>query len=145
MDIIGDWYNELGSKMVIQPQGTDPRVIIGTYHTAVGTAQQRDYVLAGACDAAGGESQTVGWAVAFDPPDPASPGEPPNSPSTCAWSGQLRSAGSGAEAMEYIVTSWYLTSAIKREDEWESTLAGRDYFFRTAPSTEMLGRAILGT
>jgi hypothetical protein len=143
MSIIGEWWNELGSKKVIQAQAADPRIIVGTYHAAVGTAQQRDYTLAGACDAAGGVSQTVGWAVAFDPPDAPQPGEPPNEPSTCAWSGQLQTTGTGDDAMEYIVTSWYLTSATDRNGDWESTHSGKDYFFRSMPTPDMLGKAIL--
>ena len=143
MGIVGVWWNELGSKMVIDPQGADPRIITGTYHTAVGTAQQRDYTLAGACDAAGGASQTAGWAVAFDPPDPPIPGDPPNGPSTCAWSGQWQTVGAGEDELEYIVTSWYLTGATDRGNDWESTQSGRDYFFRSVPTPEMLGKAIL--
>jgi hypothetical protein len=144
MGINGEWWNELGSKMVIDPPGNDPRIITGTYHTAVGTAQQRDYSLGGACDAAGGSSQTVGWAVAFDPPDPAAPGEPPNGPTTCAWSGEWQSISIGGKVLEYIVTSWYLTAATPQAEDWESTLSGKDYFFRSFPTADMLGRAILG-
>ena len=44
MGIVGEWWNELGSKMVINPQRANSRIISGMYHTAVGTAQQRDYV-----------------------------------------------------------------------------------------------------
>lgn len=143
MTIVGTWWNELGSKMVIQPQGADPRIITGTYHTAVGTAQQRDYNLAGACDAAGGKSQTVGWAVAFDPPDPPKPGEQPNKPSTCAWSGQLQTAEADKQVIEFIVTSWYLAKTTDRPDDWESMLSGKDYFFRSKPTPEMLALAIL--
>jgi hypothetical protein len=143
MALVGEWWNELGSKMVIDPPGADPRIITGTYHTAVGTAQQRDYKLAGACDAAGGPSQTVGWSVAFDPPDPPAQGEPPNAPSTCSWSGQLWTVGAGAGAMEFIETSWYLTSAMDSADDWASTHSGKDYFFRAKPTPEMLGLAIL--
>jgi hypothetical protein len=143
MGITGEWWNELGSKMVIAPQGTDPRIIYGTYHTAVGTALQRDYTLAGACDAAGQDSQTVGWAVAFDPPDPPVNGNPPNASSTCAWSGQWQTAGRGSDEVEYIVTSWYLTAATDQGNDWESTKSGKDYFFRSIPTAEMLGLAIL--
>jgi hypothetical protein len=141
--IVGTWWNELGSKMVIQSQGSDPRIIFGTYHTAVGTAQQRDYALAGACDASGGQTQTVGWAVAFDPPDSSEPGEPPNRPSTCAWSGQLQTVADGTEAIEFILTSWYLARSTDRPDDWESMLSGKNYFFRQKPSAQMLGLAIL--
>jgi hypothetical protein len=143
MGIVGEWWNELGSKMVINPQRANSRIISGMYHTAVGTAQQRDYALAGACDAADGTSQTVGWVVAYDPPDPPDPGDPPNEPSTCAWSGQRQIVGSGEDEMEYIVTSWYLTVATDRGDDWKSTQSGKDYFFRSMPTPEMLGRVIL--
>jgi hypothetical protein len=143
MSIVGEWWNELGSKMVVDPMGGNPRIITGSYHTAVGTAQQRNYRLAGACDAAGGNSQTVGWAVAFDPPDPPQEGEPENGPSTCAWSGQLQTVETEAGMIEYIVTSWYLTGATERSDNWTSTTAGKDYFFRQKPTAGMLGAAIL--
>lgn len=142
MNITGEWWNELGSKMVIAPQGANPRIITGTYHTAVGTAQQRDYTLAGACDAAGGSSQSLGWVVAFDPPDASQQGEPPNAPSTCAWSGQLQSANCPGGVMEYLTTTWILTDASARAENWMSTLTGKDYFFRTKPTPEMIGNAI---
>jgi hypothetical protein len=51
--------------------------------------------------------------------------------------------GTGTDAMEYIVTSWYLTGTTERDDDWESTQSGKDYFFRSAPTPEMLGKAIL--
>jgi Avidin family len=144
MSLSGEWWNELGSKMVIDPPGSNKRIITGTYHTAVGTAKQRDYPLAGACDDAGGPNKTIGWAVAFDPPDPPDPGEPPHGPSTCAWSGQLQYVGEDEDTLEFIETSWYLTSATDVPDDWESTQAGKDYFFRERPTPEMIGRAILG-
>lgn len=129
--------------MEIKVSDKDPRIFFGTYHTAVGTAQQRDYSLAGACDTAGGTSQTLGWVVAFDPPDPSEPGEPPNAPTTCAWSGQRQVVGEGEEAFEYLNTSWYLTGPTEHAADWESTQSGKNYFFRAKPSSEILGRAIL--
>jgi hypothetical protein len=143
MKLTGEWWNELGSKMVIDPQEINPRIFTGTYHTAVGTAQERDYVLAGACDDAGGSSQTVGWAVAFDPPDAPKPGEPANGPSTCAWSGELQLIEVSGEELECITTTWLLTAATDKEDNWDSTETGKDYFFRTKPTAEMIGVAVL--
>jgi hypothetical protein len=35
MDLNGDWYNELGSKMTLRVKGSS---ITGKYHTAVGDA-----------------------------------------------------------------------------------------------------------
>lgn len=140
MTLAGEWWNELGSKLIINPSSSNPRLFDGSYHTAVGTAQQRDYALVGTCDNFGGTSQTVGWAVAFDPPDPPEPGKTPNGPTTCAWSGQLQVARGG---LEYIVSTWILTGATERADNWTSTTVGKDYFFRSFPSPEMIGLAVL--
>ncbi|WP_406706010.1 avidin/streptavidin family protein [Tunturibacter empetritectus] len=123
--------------MVIFPVGNDPRIITGTYHTAVGSAQQRNYGLAGGCDAAGGTSQTVGWAVAFEPPDADKP-----EPSTCAWSGQLHETAPDGSPLEFIASTWVLTSASDAADDWESTQVGKNYFFRNPPTPDQLNRAI---
>jgi len=61
MNIIGEWWNELGSKMVIARQEPNLRFFHSTYHTAVGTAQQRNCDSVGSFDVAGGQSQSLGW------------------------------------------------------------------------------------
>ena|SRR5579862_1123913 len=143
MNIVGEWWNELGSKMVIAKQGPNLRLFHGTYHTAVGTAQQRNYDLVGSCDVEGGARQSLGWTVAFDPPDPPKPGDPPNKPSTCGFSGQLQTLCDDSGDVEYIATTLILTTATDRKDNWKSTWVGRDYFFRMKPTAAMIGKAVL--
>lgn len=138
MEIAGDWFNELGSKMSIVPDGSNARLFTGKYHTAVGTAQEREYDLVGSHDTAGGESETVGWVVTYDPPDEAEPGEPENGPTTCAWSGQAQVL----DDMPYLITTWVLTGAVPREKNWTATTVGTNYFFRSKPTPEMVGRVL---
>jgi hypothetical protein len=138
MEIVGDWFNELGSQMTIVLDANNPRLFHGSYHTAVGTAQERKYDLVGSHDIAGADSETLGWVVTYDPPDAAAAGEPANGPTTCAWSGQAQVIGD----MPYLVTTWVLTGAVPREENWTATTIGTNYFFRTKPTPSMLGAVL---
>ena len=134
MNIEGTWWNELGSKMEIKVDGADPRNFTGIYHTNVGQAQQKSYPLVGRCDTFGERNQTIGWVVAFDPPDPAEHGKPPNKPSLTAWSGQVHEVLFEKKTVVFIATTWILTRMIDPGDDWRSTLVNRDYFFRNRPT-----------
>ena len=142
MNIAGDWFNELGSKMTLIPDATKPRLFRGTYHTAVGTAQEQEYDLVGSCDQAGLDSQTIGWVVTYDPPDEAPEGEEPNGPTTCAWSGQAQ-VMSDAEGTPYLVTTWLLSGAVPREKNWTATTTGTNYFFRKQPTPDLVGAVLV--
>ena len=61
MDINGDWFNELGSKMVLQVHGS---TITGKYHTAVGDADGI-YELVGRVSIPADENRTLGFVVAW--------------------------------------------------------------------------------
>ena len=76
--------------------------------------------------------------VTFDPPDAAKPGKPANGPTTCAWSGQAQVVGD----MPYLITTWVLTGAVPREENWTATTIGTNYFFRSTPTPAMLGAAL---
>jgi len=144
MGIEGVWWNELNSKMTIRKDPADSRAISGDYQTAVGDATSRTYPLAGRCDDTGGgaKNQTIGWVVAFDPPDPPPPGKPPYLPSLTAWSGQWHEVTDKAgKVLEFITTTWILTRQTDPPDEWDSTMVNKDYFFRTKPTPEELDKA----
>jgi hypothetical protein len=134
MSIAGDWFNELGSMATLTLDPNDPRQVVGYYHTNVGQAQQRKYPLVGRCDNAGLPDQVVSWAVVWDPPDPAPPGQPPRKPSVTAWVGQYHVV----LGIEFIAATWLLTRMTEAADDWESTLVSMDFFFRIQPTAEML-------
>jgi Avidin family len=143
--IYGVWWNELNSKMTIRRVPTDKRAISGKYQTAVGDATSRTYPLTGRCDdtGAGAKNKTIGWIVAFDPPDPAPSGQPPNAPSLTAWSGQWHKVKDDdtGEIVEFITTTWILTRQSDPQDDWDSTMVNKDYFFRTKPTSSQLAKA----
>jgi hypothetical protein len=138
MIIEGTWWNELGSKMDVVQENADPRSFSGTYHTNVGQAIERSYPLVGRCDSFGGKNQTIGWVVAFDPPDQAPEGQPPNQPSLTSWSGQLHDVRFESKEVTFIATTWILTRMTDPGDDWRSTLVNRDYFFRNPPTPEQI-------
>jgi hypothetical protein len=138
MDIEGTWWNELGSQMDIVPDNADPRGFKGTYHTNVGDAQEKSYPIVGRYDDYGQSDQTIGWIVAFDPPDPAKEGDPPNKPSLTAWSGQVHEVDFQGRTVVFIATTWILTRMTDPGDDWRSTLVNRDYFFRNRPSSDQI-------
>lgn len=140
MSIIGTWWNELGSKMVIRRNRRDKRQITGKYHTNVGDAKARVYPLVGRCDASGNPDQLVSWVVVWDPPDlPANPTDPPNKPSITAWAGQYHV--DKHTRTEFITTTWLLTSMTSAADDWKSTRLSMDVFFRTPPTPTMTALA----
>jgi hypothetical protein len=140
MSIAGTWWNELGSKVVLKRDRKDKRRITGKYHTNVGDAKARVYPLVGRCDASGNPDLLVSWVVVWDPPDPpTNPNDPPNKPSITAWTGQYhvdKQAG-----IEFITTTWLLTSMTSAADDWKSTRVSMDIFFRTPPSPKLTATA----
>ncbi len=123
MKIEGEWFNELGSKVILIQDKNNSCLYHGTYHTAVGTAQEREYELVGYCGAPDGNSQTIRWVVSYE----AVPGEQ----TICTWSGQVQTVGEGAEAMPYITTTWILRGRVLREENGEAATEGINYFFRS--------------
>jgi hypothetical protein len=143
MGIDGVWWNELDSKMTIVKDPNDSRAFSGTYQTAVGDAKST-YPLTGRCDdnVSGAKNQTIGWVVAFDPPDPSEPGKPPHLPSLTAWSGQWHEVtDQNGKVVEFITTTWILTRQGDLSEDWDSTMVNKDYFFRTKPTADELAKA----
>lgn len=136
MTLQGIWWNELRSMLDIRLDPRDPLALTGQYRTSVGQAQQRAYPLVGRCGSPTQEGQVVSWVVAWDPPDPAPPGEPPRLPSTTAWAGQLHF--DAETETEFITTTWLLVRSSSAADDWESTMVHMDYFFRRQPTPEMV-------
>ena len=137
MSIAGIWWNEVGSKLTIELEANDPRQFAGTYRTGLGQAQQGIYRLVGRCDAASLSDQVLSWVVVWDPPDPPSPGESAQKPSTTAWVGQYHVL----RGMEFLSTTWLLTRMTAAHDDWEATRIGTDFFFRQQPTPEMIHTA----
>lgn len=125
MNISGTWYNELGSKMVIQVAG---KRITGTYHTRVGDASG-DYELIGQMDTDNDNSTAIGWVVVWN-------NQYGSSDSVTSWSGQVQELA----GVESIVTTWLLTAETEQDDDWHSTLVGKDIFTRLEPSAEKVAQ-----
>jgi avidin family protein len=127
MGLDGRWYNELGSSMVLH-LGSDGRSLTGTYHSAVGQAvEQYDFV--GRLDSDPRASTGLGWTVSWE-------NEKLNAHSVTTWSGQYRVV----DGDEFIATTWLLTREGTADDEWESTLVGKDLFSRNPPAQAHVAR-----
>lgn len=126
--IDGTWYNELGSWMVLE-LGPDGRSLTGVYHSAVGHAVE-EYILSGRVDGTPEDGQSLGWVVSWQ-------NGRLNSHSVTAWSGQFRVVDNGDE---FITTTWLLTRESPPEEDWESTILGKDVFSRSAPTAEDIAR-----
>ena len=121
MSIAGTWYNELGSVMTIQTNG---KVITGSYQTAVGNATGL-YDLIGQTITAGDSSEVLGWVVVWD-------NQYGNSESVTTWSGQIQNVN----GIPTIVTTWLLTSETDPNDDWHSTIIGKDVFTNKQPTSQ---------
>ena len=121
-NIVGAWYNELGSMMVID-QASEGQ-FSGYYYTAVGHAQYT-YTLTGRYDTVP-DGKTLGWTVTYT-------NSTGSSGSTCCWSGQYQEPT--------ILTTWLLTDQTKPSDDWNSTHVGFDTFTKEMPSPEVIKRA----
>lgn len=101
-NIIGTWYNELGSVMEIS-QASDGQ-FSGHYYTRVGNAQLYTYDLIGRYDA-DPNGRTLGWTVAWYNALNGSSG------STTTWSGQYQ-----VDSEPRILTTWLLTVQTDPDD-----------------------------
>lgn len=128
MPLDGTWYNELGSVMTLEANGSS---VTGTYQTAVGDAQGR-YPLVGATEPSSRiGSQAVGFVVAWV-------NEYTNAHSVTAWSGQYQIV----DGEEEIVTQWLLTQETPPRDDWASTYIGHDLYTRQPPSEDKVARRL---
>ncbi len=133
MGLEGEWFNELGSRMVLTLDGENVR---GEYHTAVGDADGI-YQLSGRVEPAvpGATERTVGWVVSWK-------NEKRYTRAVTTWSGQwqLQNPASGGEPEEWIAATWLLTSDTPPAEDWKSTLVGQDVFTRKPPDALKIAR-----
>jgi hypothetical protein len=121
MDIRGDWFNELGSKMTLTVNGS---TITGKYQTAVGDADGF-YELVGRISVPEDSNRTLGFVVTWQ-------NNKRKTDSATTWVGEAREIN-GEQA---ILTTWLLTVETTPADDWKSTLVGKDTFTRVAPLNE---------
>ncbi|KOU88075.1 MULTISPECIES: streptavidin [Streptomyces] len=128
--ILGTWYNQLGSVMVVTRAANGG--FVGTYESAVGNAEKR-YVMTGRYDSApaDGTGTAVGWTVAYR-------NAHRNAHSVATWSGQYVGG-----SQERIVTQWLLSYGTTPADQWKSTFLGHDEFTRVKPSAADVEKARL--
>ncbi|NOJ29835.1 MAG: hypothetical protein DA328_06680 [Nitrososphaeraceae archaeon] len=126
----GIWYNELGSKMIID--SINDGQIIGNYETTVGSAQGL-YTLSGRTEknVKSQENQSIGWVVVWD-------NEITNNNCVTSWSGQLQEI----EGEEVIHAYWMLTIETVPGSNWKSTLIGYDTFKRTIPTASVINKHV---
>ena len=122
MKIGGRWYNELNSTMDLEVNGKSIR---GSYVSAVGDVKG-PYDLVGVTDEA--ESPTLGWVVAWQ-------NDQKSVAAVTAWTGQAQLVKIDGQEKEQIDTMWILIRSTAVQDDWESTMIGKDTF-RRDPFTE---------
>ena len=120
MGIDGVWYNELGSCMTLKVDGN---YLSGTYETPVGDAKGVYQVRGMRVPGADKSDEALGFVVAWV-------NDLGSSSSVTSWSGQWQIV----DGEEEINTTWLLTSEENPDDDWKSTLVGRDIFRRNKPS-----------
>jgi hypothetical protein len=119
MDISGDWYNELGSKMTLIINGA---IITGAYQTAVGDASGI-YDLTGRVSVPSDTNYTLGFVVTWQ-------NKVRSTDAVTSWAGEAREIG----GEQFILTTWLLSIETAPADDWKSTLVGKDTFTRYAPN-----------
>lgn len=123
MSLNGIWYNELGSVMTLRVNGS---VVTGTYQTAVGDAEGvYDLVRRTVIDDS--SSEVLGWVVVWQ-------NQHGNSESVTAWSGEFQTVN----GVPTIVATWLLTNETDPNDDWHSTIVGKDTFTNSRPSEEQI-------
>ncbi|XP_072031809.1 avidin-like [Amphiura filiformis] len=108
----GKWYNELGSMMFIERVHSDG-VFHGWYETAVGRQTGVKFPLVGKISTSQ-TNPTFGFTVVWKE-------------STTTWVGQFFDRN----GEQTLLTTWILRNDNTYEDDWESTLIGKDQFKRT--------------
>jgi hypothetical protein len=127
MGLDGTWYNELGSKLDLK-EGSDGS-LSGSYESAVSSdgCAKGAFPLAGRTDVPFQGGETFGFAVSWH-----------NSESECnsttTWVGHYRPGGEGAE--ESLIAFWLLAEKTGPDEEWASTMLGKDVFVRQTVSPQ---------
>jgi len=117
-DIGGVWFNELGSKMELEPSADGS--LSGTYLLAVAMAgaPAEPQPLVGFFDAAPTDaSAAVSFTVAW-----------PSSHSITTWLGGYQPEG------EVITTTWLFTTPMGEPSGWRPIMVGPDVFRRSPPT-----------
>ena len=126
MNIEGKWYNELGSQVDFEIKGN---LLSGKYQTAVGDASGI-YLLTGQLNASQEVSQALGFVVVWQ-------NEHKDSNSVTSWSGQAQEI----DGEDVITTTWLLTSETEADEDWQSTLIGKDVFKREPQKLKNIKKA----
>jgi hypothetical protein len=117
MALTGVWLNELNSIMTLVDRGDG--TLTGKFRSLVGR-DPHPQNLSGRVGDEEQSKQLLGFAVCFHIEEPAAGY---GHASICTWSGWARG--------DRITTHWILTRGLlKAEDEWSSTLVGKDSFQR---------------
>jgi hypothetical protein len=126
MNLLGNWYNELGSTMTIND--VTGGQIAGSYTTAVSSTgcAQGSFNLLGVTDTdSGGEG--VAFSVCWL-----------NTTSQCAsvtaWSGQAQTIN----GQDQIIAFWLLTVESAPAADWYATHVGQDVFTRAQPTKKQI-------
>ena len=119
--LAGTWYNELGSTLTIQVDGTGG--LRGHYTSGAGSVAGNTYPLVGTYDPnAQGHETVVGFVVDWT-----------EIHAVTVWSGQYHHAD------ETIRATWLMATETAAGDEWRSTFVGHDVFWRgRVPATGSL-------
>lgn len=128
MSLDGEWHNELGSVLTIDPVQNGE--VTGVYATAVSASgcAHGNYRLVGRTD-----TDTGGEAVAFVV---CWKNGTTNCESVTAWSGQLQTI----DGHEVLTMFWLLTVESTVADDWFATHVGEDVFRRTAAPLDEIAR-----
>lgn len=120
MDITGQWYNELGSSLLIQE--VQNGYVQGIYSTAVSSqgCAQGNFSVFGVTDTDSG-GQALAFSVVWQ-------NDQSDCKSVTAWSGQVVDG--------QISAFWLLTQETNSADSWLSTMIGQDVFGRIQPQAE---------
>ena len=117
MALTGVWLNELNSIMTLVDRGDG--TLTGKFRSLVGRDPHPQNLLGRVGDEEQSK-QLIGFSVCFHIEEPAAGY---GHSSICTWSGWARG--------NRITTHWILTRGLlKPEDEWSSTLLGKDWFQR---------------
>lgn len=100
MGLQGIWWNEIGGKLEIEMETSDPKTFRGVYHSNFGTAFEKNYPLIGRCVNRGLASKMLAFVVVWDVEPPAIPDAV--NPSVTAWCGRLQVV----DGEEVIATTW---------------------------------------
>jgi hypothetical protein len=108
----GTWYNQLGSELIIEVDGTG--AIWGTYRPGAGAVAGKAYPVAGSYDPRPtGKATVLGFVVDWTEVH-----------SVTVWSGQYHHEDGAIRA------TWLMATETDVGDEWKSTLLGHDVFHR---------------